>query len=143
MLFGIPSILGPEFLSVLRAMGHGDEIAIVDGNYPATEHARRLIRADGHDVISVLDAVLSVMPIDDFVPEAMFRAVPAADAARIDPVHADMIASCAKRAPGKALISLEGGHFYPRVKAAFAVVATSEMRLHGNIILRKGVIRIS
>ena len=143
MLFGIPSLLSPEFLSVLRAMGHGDEIALVDGNYPAAEHARRLIRADGHDVISVLDAVLSVMPIDDFVPEAMFRAVPAADTARIDPVHADMIAVVTKRVPGKALIGLEGSDFYPRVKAAYAVVATSEMRLHGNIILRKGIIRLS
>jgi L-fucose mutarotase len=143
MLFGIPSLLGPEFLSVLRAMGHGDEIALVDGNYPAAEHGRRLVRADGHDVISVLDAVLSLMPIDEFVDEAMFRAVPAADPKRIDPVHADMIAICAKRVPGKSLIGLAGADFYPRVKSAYAVVATSEMRLHGNIILRKGIIRPS
>ncbi len=54
-------------------MGHGDEIAIVDGNYPALEHARRLIRLDGLDLIPVLDAILSVTPIDDFVPEAIFR----------------------------------------------------------------------
>ena len=47
MLIGIPSILGPELLATLRAMGHGDEIALVDGNYPAQDHARRLVRADG------------------------------------------------------------------------------------------------
>jgi L-fucose mutarotase len=141
MLFGIPPLLGPDFLSVLRAMGHGDEIALVDGNYPAAEHARRLIRCDGHDVIAVLDAVLTLMPVDDFVSDALIRAVPAADPARIDPVHADMIAVCAKRAPGQAVIGVKGDLFYPRVRAAYAVVATSEPRLHGNIILRKGVIR--
>lgn len=72
MLIGIPSILGPDLLATLRAMGHGDEIAIVDGNYPALEHARRLIRADGHDIIAILDAILQVMPVDDFVPQAIF-----------------------------------------------------------------------
>ena len=51
MLIGIPPLLGPELLATLRAMGHGDELAIVDGNYPAAEHARRLIRADGHGLI--------------------------------------------------------------------------------------------
>ncbi|TGU57688.1 transporter, partial [Mesorhizobium sp. M2D.F.Ca.ET.147.01.1.1] len=57
MLIGIPPLLGPQLLATLRAMGHGDEIAIVDGNYPAEEQARRLIRADGHLIIPVIDAV--------------------------------------------------------------------------------------
>ena len=51
MLIGIPPLLGPELLATLRAMGHGDELAIVDGNYPAEEHGRRLVRADGHGLI--------------------------------------------------------------------------------------------
>ena len=63
MLKGLDPLLSPELLSTLRAMGHGDEIAIVDGNYPGVEHARRLIRLDGHGLIPVLDAVLSVLPI--------------------------------------------------------------------------------
>jgi L-fucose mutarotase len=141
MLIGLPPLLGPDFLATLRAMGHGDEIALVDGNYPAAEHARRLIRADGHDVIAVLDAVLSVMPVDDFVPQALFRAVPAASPERLDPVHQEMERVCSARAPGFTLVGLLGPDFYPRVRAAYAVVATSEARLHGNIIIRKGVIR--
>lgn len=64
MLKGIDPILSPELLATLRAMGHGDEIALVDGNYPGQEHARRLVRLDGHGLIPVLDAILSVMPID-------------------------------------------------------------------------------
>src|SRR5215216_153827 len=61
MLIGIPALLGPELLAILRAMGHGDEIALVDGNYPAEEQANRLVRADGLHLIPVLDAILSVL----------------------------------------------------------------------------------
>ena len=140
MLIGIPAILGPELLSTLRAMGHGDEIAIVDGNYPALEHARRLIRADGHGVIEIIDAVLQLLPVDDFVPEALFRATVKGDPDKLDPVHRDMVAVCERRAPGRRLVPLSGEAFYDRVRVAHAVVATSEPRLYGNIIIRKGVI---
>lgn len=140
MLIGIPPVLGPELLATLRAMGHGDEIAIVDGNYPAQEHARRLVRADGHDAISVIDAILQVMPIDDFVPEAIFRATVRGDPVPLDPVHEEMIAVCARRAPARAVVPLAGDKFYERVRRAHTIVATSEPRLYGNMILRKGVI---
>jgi L-fucose mutarotase len=140
MLIGIPSLLGPQFLATLRAMGHGDEIAIVDGNYPAEEQARRLVRADGHHIIPVLDAVLSVLPVDEAVPQALFRASVKGDPALADPVHREMEEVCARRAPGQKVIALAGGEFYARVKAAHAIVATSEPRLFANIIIRKGVI---
>ena len=140
MLIGIPSILGPDLLATLRAMGHGDEIALVDGNYPALEHARRLLRADGHGVIPILDAILQVMPVDDFVPEALFRASVKGEAPLADPVHHEMAAVCEKRAPRHRLVALPGPAFYERVRAAHAIVATSEPRLYGNIIIRKGVI---
>jgi L-fucose mutarotase len=141
MLIGIPALLGPDFLSTLREMGHGDELAIVDGNYPAEEHGRRVLRADGHGVIEVMDAVLSVLPVDDFVPHALFCASVDGDPTKLDPVHHDMIAVCARHVPGKPVLPLAGASFYERVKAAFAVVATSEPRLYGNFIVRKGVIR--
>jgi L-fucose mutarotase len=140
MLIGIPSILGPELLATLRAMGHGDEIAVVDGNYPALEDARRLVRADGHGVIAVVDAILQLLPVDDFVPQALFRATVGNDVDQLDPVHREMVDVCAKRAPGQALVPLLPAPFYQRVKAAHAVVATSEPRLYGNMIIRKGVI---
>jgi L-fucose mutarotase len=140
MLIGIPSLLGPQFLATLRAMGHGDEIAIVDGNYPAEEQARRLVRADGHHIIPVLDAVLSVLPVDEAVPQALVRASVKGDPALADPVHREMEEVCARRAPGQKVIALAGAEFYARVKAAHAIVATSEPRLFANIIIRKGVI---
>jgi L-fucose mutarotase len=63
MLKGLNPLLGPELLKTLRAMGHGDEIAIVDGNYPADADAKRLVRMDGHNATNILDAILSVMPL--------------------------------------------------------------------------------
>lgn len=67
MLKNIPALLGPELLSTLRAMGHGDEIAIVDANFPAEFLGPLVIRADGVSATDMLDAILSVMPLDDFV----------------------------------------------------------------------------
>ena len=143
MLIGIPPLLGPELLATLRAMGHGDEIALVDGNYPAQEHARRLVRADGHGLIPVLDAILQVTPVDDFVPQALFRATVGGDPDLLDPVHEEMIAACARRAPGHKVFPLVGDAFYSRVRAAHTIVATSEPRLYGNLIIRKGVVHPS
>lgn len=140
MLIGIPVLLGPELLATLRAMGHGDEIALVDGNYPAKEQAHRLIRADGHHLVPMLDAVLSVLPVDDAVPEALFRASVKGNPLLADPVHHEMEAICAKRAPGRKVVALAGAEFYQRVRSAHAIVATSEPRLYANIIIRKGVI---
>ncbi|WP_027035864.1 RbsD/FucU family protein [Mesorhizobium ciceri] len=140
MLIGIPALLGPELLAILRGMGHGDEIALVDGNYPAEQQATRLVRADGHPLIPVLDAILSVLPVDDAVPEALFRASVKGDPSVADPVHREIEAICAKRAPGRKVVALAGADFYARVKSAHAIVATSEPRLYANIIIRKGVI---
>jgi L-fucose mutarotase len=140
MLIGIPALLGPELLAILRGMGHGDEIALVDGNYPAEQQASRLVRADGHHLIPVLDAILSVLPVDDAVPEALFRASVKGDPSLADPVHHEIEAICAKRAPGRKVVALAGADFYARVKSAHAIIATSEPRLYANIIIRKGVI---
>ena len=140
MLLGIPTILGPELLYALRSMGHGDEIAIVDGNYPAQEHARRLVRADGLLLIPLLDAILQVVPVDDFVPEALFRASVKGDPAVTDPVHDEIEMVCRRRAANSKLLALSGEAFYERVKNAHTVVATSEPRLYANVIIRKGVV---
>ena len=141
MLKGVNPILGPELLKVLRAMGHGDEIAIVDGNYPADTDAKRLVRMDGNGAVEILDAILTVMPVDDFVPEAVFRPAVQGDVKRIEPVHEDFAAVLAKYEPKQRLVALVGQDFYARVKACYAVVASGEPRLYGNIVVKKGVIR--
>lgn len=140
MLIGIPPLLGPDFLATLRAMGHGDELAIVDGNYPALDHARRLVRADGHGVLAVVQAVLTVLPLDLAVPAALFRASLMNDPVQAAEIHRQIDALCARMAPGMAVVPLSGEALYPRIRAAHAIVATSETALFANVILRKGVI---
>lgn len=140
MLIGIPPLLGPELLATLRAMGHGDEIAIVDGNYPAQEHARRLVRADGHGLLSVAEAIFAVLPIDRSVPRSLFRASLNNDPAQSAQIHKEIDALCARFAPDIAVTALTGEALYPRIRAAHTIVATSETALFANLILRKGVI---
>ncbi len=135
MLIGIPPILGPELLFTLRSMGHGDEIALVDGNYPAQDHARRLVRADGNGILPLLEAILTVMPL-----EAAFRAALNNDARQSGPFHHAVDALVARLAVGFTVTPLDGAALYPRIKAAHTIVATSEPALFANVILRKGVV---
>jgi L-fucose mutarotase len=139
MLIGIPPLLGPELLAILRAMGHGDEIAVVDGNYPAAEHARRLVRVDGHGLLPVIEAILTVLPLDCDAP-ALFRSALNNDPAQKGDIHHRIDALFAKAAPGAKMTALTGEALYPRIRAAHAIVATSETELFANVILRKGVI---
>jgi L-fucose mutarotase len=140
MLIGLPAILGPDLLYTLRSMGHGDEIALVDGNYPAQDHARRLVRADGHGVLALLEAILRVLPLDRATPYAIFRAAAGNDPARSDPIHHQIESCCRKFAPDFPPQALNGDALYPRIRAAHTIVATSESALYANVILRKGVI---
>lgn len=140
MLIGIPPLLGPDFLATLRGMGHGDELAIVDGNYPALDHARRLVRADGHGLLAVIEAVLTVMPLDRAVPAALFRASLNNEPTQAGEIHRKIDALFARMAPGMTVVPLAGQALYPRIRSAHAIVATSETALFANVILRKGVI---
>lgn len=140
MLIGIPAILGPDLLFTLRSMGHGDEIALVDANYPAQEHARRLVRADGHGVLALLEAILTVMPLDRVGSQAILRASWNNDPAQASDFHRNFDATCARLAPGYTVTPLDGDTLYPRIRAAHTIVATTEAALFANVILRKGVI---
>ena len=70
MLRGIDPLLTPELLKILREMGHGDEIAIVDANYPAATDARRLVRLPGASATEALRAILTLLPVDTYVDHA-------------------------------------------------------------------------
>ncbi|HEV2604490.1 MAG TPA: RbsD/FucU family protein [Microvirga sp.] len=142
MLKGLSPILSPELLQVLRSMGHGDEIVVVDANFPADSMAQRLVRLDGLPVTAVTDAILSVMPLDDFVPEAAWRMEVVGDPTAEQPIFAEFRELLARHeGNGFKLAALERFAFYERAQEAYAIVATGETRLYGNIILKKGVVR--
>ncbi|HMO06764.1 MAG TPA: RbsD/FucU domain-containing protein [Paracoccaceae bacterium] len=139
MLIGISPLVGPDLLRALAAMGHGDEIAFVDANYPAEEHARRLIRADGIGLCAMLEAVLPLFPLDH-ATSPILRTGEGNDPAIRAAIHDGLDALFARFAPRDAVRPLGGADFYPRVRAAHMVVATGERALYANVILRKGVI---
>ena len=69
MLKGISPVLSPDLLKALAEMGHSDRLVIADGNFPAESIGKNsiVIRADGHGVPEILDAVLALLPLDSYV----------------------------------------------------------------------------
>ncbi len=141
MLRNIDPILSPDILYALAAMGHGDEIVIADANFPAESSGPTPIRADGSTASDMLRAVLSLMPLDSFVPDPAITMQVVGDPDAIPEAVQDfqtVIDGTADR-PAR-ITSLERFAFYDRAATAFAVIQTGERRLYGNIILKKGVI---
>ena len=142
MLKTIDPLLSPELLSTLRAMGHGDELAIVDANYPSMSSGRPVVRADAASATEIAAAVLSLMPLDEFVPCAAFHMQVVNDPNGQMPIFDEFRSVLLKHEPKMArLEGIERFAFYERVKRCFAVVATGERRLYGNLILKKGILR--
>ena len=142
MLKGIPSILSPELLKTLMEMGHGDEIVLGDGNFPAAANAKRLVRLDGHGVPELMDAILTLFPLDTYVeaPVALMQVVPG------DPVKPNIWEEyhrIADAREGKEIPfeMMERFAFYERARKAYAIVATGEEAIYANVILRKGVVK--
>jgi L-fucose mutarotase len=141
MLRDIDPILSPDLLHTLRAMGHGDEIVIADANFPGTSTGPLCIRADGSSASEILRAVLSVMPLDNFVPDPALTMQVVGDPDAVPEAVADFQRIINETADNPAVVQgLERFAFYDRAATAFAVVQTGERRLYGNIILKKGVI---
>jgi L-fucose mutarotase len=142
MLKNVPTILSPELLKTLMEMGHGDEIVIADGNFPAASHTTRLIRCDGHGVPPLLDAILQLFPLDQYVeaPVGLMSVVPG------DPVQPTIwdtykeIVQKHESAPIP-FEMIERFAFYERAKRAYAIIATGEPAVYANVILKKGVIK--
>ncbi|MCJ8013849.1 L-fucose mutarotase [Paenibacillus sp. KQZ6P-2] len=140
MLKGISPLLSPELLKILCEMGHGDEIVFGDANFPAVSMAQRLVRADGHGIPELLEAVLELFPLNRYVthPVMLMQVVPG------DPVETpvwDVYRSLVDKAEaGIEFAEIERFEFYERAKKAYAVIATGEKALYGNLILSKGVI---
>jgi len=143
MLKGIPSILSPELLKILMEMGHGDEIIIADGNFPAVSYAQRLVRSDGHDVPPLLEAILELFPLDEYVdtPVALMAVAPG-DSTPTPPIWNtyESILQNHGYTPDK-IDHMERFAFYERAKNVYAIIATGESAIYANVLLKKGVIK--
>ena len=139
MLKGLPALLSPDLLHILASMGHGDEIVLADANFPAATHAKRLVHLPGIGAAAVLDAVLTVLPLDTFVDQPALTMQVVGDAVAMPEAVADFQAVLQRHGCAPAG-SLERFAFYDRAAQAFAVVSTGETRIYGNIVLKKGVV---
>jgi len=136
MLKGLHPLLSPPLLAVLAEMGHGDEIAIVDANFPAASHARRLVHAPGIGSPAILEAILTLLPLDGFVACPAAVMTPHEGRPPIIGEFQALLNAAEGRDIG--IEDVERFHFYQRTAGAYAVVATGEPRWWGNILLRKG-----
>ena len=143
MLKNIPKIVSPELLKTLAGMGHGDEIVIADGNFPAETFGKRVIRADGISGAAMLDAVLSLLPLDTYSDQNfILMKLMDCDEGIIEPViWCDYAAIAAKHDKYVRIGQIGRFEFYERAKSAYAVIATGEEAVYANIILKKGVIK--
>lgn len=139
MLKNISPVISPELLKILMEMGHGDELVIGDGNFPAASVAQRLVRADGHSVPEILDAILALMPLDTYV-EAPVALMDNGDESNRPEIWAKYEEIVTEREGKKNFALEERFAFYDRAKKAYAVVATGETAIYANIILKKGVV---
>ena len=141
MLKNIPKILSPDLLKILCEMGHGDELVIADANFPAESCGQRVIRADGHGGAKMLEAVLSVIPLDTYAKENfVLMQVVAGDNVR-PTIWEEYKKIAAAKDPNVRAGFEERFAFYERAKKAYAIVATGEGAVYANIILKKGVIQ--
>lgn len=140
MLKGIHPALSPELLKVLAEMGHGDEIVLSDAHFPAHQLHHKVIRADGIQIATLLEAITPLFEYDQYVelPLAMMQAVPGDS---LDPTVEERYLAAIAKINGKAPLveRVERFAFYDRAKTAYAVVITGELAKYGNIILKKGV----
>lgn len=141
MLKGISPLLSPELFKILMEMGHGDELVIADGNFPAASHAQRLVRCDGHGVPELLHAILTYFPLDSYASHAVgLMAVVPGDT--VNPTIWEKYKELVQHHEPQAgeFEYIERFAFYERAKQAYAVIATGESALYANIILKKGVV---
>lgn len=143
MLKGISKIVSPELIKTLCEMGHGDEIVIADGNFPAETFGKRVIRADGIGGAEMLKAVLSLIPLDTYSdPNMILMRLMDCDKGKINPVIWNEYEKIAKAEDENVRIgNIDRFEFYDRAKTAYAVIATGEEAVYANIILKKGVVK--
>lgn len=143
MLRGINPLLTADLLHALRAMGHGDTITIVDANFPGASCAKRLINMPGLDVSDVLRAVLSVLPVDDFIPLPLLTMQVVGDPNALPPAVAQMQLIAQETGTDPVCMgTVERHEFYKIAKESFCLVQTGDRRLYANIIITKGIIRL-
>lgn len=146
MLKIIDKIISSDLLKAMHEMGHGDELCIGDGNFPAARCSKNgggiLIKADGHGVVELLRAILVLYPLDTYVDKPvtlMAKVVGDTVPVPIWKEFAEVIQKVDDRG-GDAIQYIERYEFYQQAERCFVNISTSDSALYGNIILKKGLV---
>lgn len=138
MLRGIPATISPALLKALSEMGHGSEIVLADGNFPAVDCVpeERIIRCDGIGLPSVLSDILKIFPLDETTDNVVLMSSDDGTKPAIHACYEEVLASY----PEARVKSIGRFEFYPRAKGAHAVLITGEKSPYANVLLKKGTI---
>lgn len=146
MLKGIDPVLNADVLHALKSMGHGDDLVIADMNFPSDSIARqtaygKLLKLENVTAGRAAEAILSLMPLDSFVPHPALRMEIVGKPGEVPPVQLEVQAAI-DRAEGKPspMGSIERFAFYEAAKRSYVVIQTGERRFYGCFILKKGVL---
>ena len=141
MLIGLDHRLTPELLFHLARLGHGDELVVVDRNFPAySKPGVPVVDLAGVDSPAAAAMILKLVPLDTFVEDAAFHMEVVGEPARLEPVQEEVVAALARHAAGTRLASLERFAFYARAEACQLIVRASEPRFYGCFLFKKGVL---
>ena len=140
MLRNIPKVLPPDLVKYMMEMEHSDVIIIADANFPGTAHAQRLIRMDGIMIPQLLEAVLSVFPLDTFVPDPvrLMRNLPTEPVPEIWETYEALIRKYDVDGAFKEFAFIDRLPFYKEAESAYVIVQTGDESRYGNIVLQKG-----
>lgn len=146
MLKGLDPILNADVLHALKSMGHGDDLVVADMNFPSDSIARqsvygKLLKLENVTAGRAVEAILSLMPLDSFVPHPALRMEIVGSPDELPPVQREVQAAIDK-AEGKPspMGSIERFAFYEAAKRAYVVIQTGERRFYGCFIFKKGVL---
>jgi L-fucose mutarotase len=141
VLKGIDPLLSGALLNILDDMGHGDQLLVVDRNYPAAASGKPVIRLGQVGVVRAVEAILTVFPLDGYVERPLERMEVEGDPATLTS-NQSAVLRVATLAEGR---EFEFGviprlEFYARARDVFAIVHTLEAQPYGCFILQKGVV---
>lgn len=139
MLKNIPKLISPELLKILCEMGHGDEIVIADGNFPAASVGKRVVSMNGLGTSEVFEAILQLFPLDTYENPLYLMEVVKGD--NVETPIWDEYRKIASAHTDKDFEFIERFEFYERAKKAYAVISTGESALYANILIKKGVVK--
>jgi len=142
MLKGIDEYLTPELLRALAEMGHADQVALVDRNYPAYANGTEVVDLPHSRVVDVLKGILQVFPVDAFPGDPVIHML------TDDGEPGPALAACREiwnAAEGRTVEELgidrhgDDG-FYALAKGAYITVRTGETAPFACYLIPKGLI---